>query len=142
MMCNKNIDSSLTKIEVSQLQEMVTSSINDLLENGEFVIRTSDFYDLVTIFDVNDEYLLCSIYQLSKCKQVEGRLEEVHETPIVAVAQHHIDMDGFESALDEQALESLGSNAKEAIMLTTGVFRSLILQKIDELNNTCLENQE
>jgi hypothetical protein len=70
------------------------------------------------------------------------RLEEVPETPIVAVAQHHINMKDFESALDEQALESLDSNAKEAIMLTTGLFRSLILQKIDDLNTTCLENKE
>ena len=141
-MCNEKKDSTLTKIEMSQLQEMVNNSINDLVNNGEVVIRISDIYDLAIIFDVEDDYLICSIYQLSKCKQVDGVLEEVHETPIFAGAQHYVNMEDFEYALDEEALESLEGNSSEAILLTTGLFRTLILQKNEDLNNTCLANTE
>jgi hypothetical protein len=128
-MFNKQKDRSLTQYEISEIQGLVTNTLNRMLNSGEVVFDGLEKHDLLVSFAAIGEYIQGSVFQLSKCKIINGSVVELQDPPLFVGQRHYLNMEDFQDYMNEEALEELGSVEIQACLLIGGLIRSFNLQR-------------
>ncbi|MEH7159048.1 hypothetical protein [Neobacillus drentensis] len=132
-MFNKNKERSLTEIEIQGLHEMVTDSIQRAVSTGEVIMNSSDLHDLLVTFQQYGEFILGAVYSLSKCRFANGALEELHNPPLAVGKRHLSNPEDYEFSYDKEVIETLQTNASQAIKI---IFESFLLEQNDAYEET------
>lgn len=134
---------SLSEVEMKELQVIVAENIDRLEQFHEPIFRTLSKYDILIAFLMEDQKVTISLFQLSKCKVVDGFPVEVHNPPISMISREITNSQDFDHFMDNNNLQALSKIQTQVVYYIMSLVRSIKRESVgiplDEYNKL---NQE
>jgi hypothetical protein len=113
---------------MSELMEFVSQIMSQMLSTGGQVTKLLDKYGLVVSVSSQGDYFQGAIFELRRCAISNGNIE-LHDPPLFVGQRHFLEMEDFQSYLDEEALEELEEIDVQAVLYAGGLIRSIKIQQ-------------